>query len=196
MKPWVEKMHWGQPLRAVVCAGSWSREDYDQREDNERENAAFERGRQEGEKALSELLMRQRSELLELQQGVLRSLSDAVPRVVREAEKVLVELALESAIKLVAGMPVSAEMVEAVVREATAQVAENTDYTVLMYAEDLALLERAGSDVLQNVGGAAHVRFSASNEVTRGGCIVLTRFGAIDSQRETKIAILKEAIHA
>lgn len=196
MKPWVETVRLGQPPRAIVCAGSWSREDFAQREGRVRENAAFDRGRQEGEKALSEQLVRQRSELLELQQGVLRSLTEAVPRLVRETEKVLVELALESAIKLVAGLPVSVEMVEAAVQEATAQVADNTDYTVLMNADDLALLQRAGSDLLKDHGDSGHIRFSASSEVTRGGCIVLTRFGAIDSQRETKIAILREALHA
>ena len=40
-----------------------------------REQAAYERGRRDGEKALSEQLLQQRGELLELQKGVLDSLA-------------------------------------------------------------------------------------------------------------------------
>ena len=67
------------------------------------EQAAFERGLAEGEKRLGEQLLRQRTELLELQNGVLASLRDAVPRVVRQSEAALIQVALEVARKLVGG---------------------------------------------------------------------------------------------
>ena len=51
--------------------------------------AIFERGRAEGEKELSEQLLRQRREMLELQQGVLKFMQEAVPQVVRQCEGVV-----------------------------------------------------------------------------------------------------------
>jgi len=59
----------------------------------DREQAAYERGRLDGEKALNERLMQQRNELLELQQGVLKSLQQAVPQVMRDCEQALTALA-------------------------------------------------------------------------------------------------------
>src|SRR5258708_30813346 len=83
----------------------------------EKERAVFERGRIEGEKRLSEQLLQQRGDLLALQQGVLKSLQEAVPQVVRDCEQALTCLTVEIAQKLVANIPISAEMVEANHRE-------------------------------------------------------------------------------
>jgi flagellar biosynthesis/type III secretory pathway protein FliH len=80
--------------------------------------AEYERGRREGEKALSEQLIRQRGELIELQNGVLTSLRKSIHDVTRECEGAMIALALEIAGKLVADLPISSEMVEAAVREA------------------------------------------------------------------------------
>ena len=40
--------------------------------------------------------------------------------------------------------------------------------------------------------GSHKMRFTASREVSRGGCIVQTRFGIIDARRETKLARVAE----
>src|SRR4051812_21838917 len=84
----------------------------------QKDRAVFERGRIEGEKHLSEQLLQQRGDLLSLQQGVLKSLQEAVPQVVRDCEQALTALTVEIAQKLVANLPISAEMVEGTVREA------------------------------------------------------------------------------
>lgn len=158
------------------------------------EQEAFERGKREGEKALSEQLLRQRAELLELQQGVLKSLRNALPEIARECERTLVALALETAHKLVAGLPISAEMVEAAVREALARAEETSDCTVLLNQEDLELLQRVNSPVLLPELGGNQLRFVAAKEVTRGGCVIQTRFGTIDAKRETKLELIKKSV--
>ena len=86
------------------------------------DDAAYERGRQDGERALSEQLLRQRGELIELQNGVLKSLNATITTVTTECEDAMIALALEIAGKLVADMPLTTEMVEAAVREALASV--------------------------------------------------------------------------
>src|SRR5438270_543320 len=82
----------------------------------------------------------QRAELAELQNGILNSLARAVPAVIHETESSVLSLALESARKVVAGLPISAEAVEAVVREALRQVEDTAEVTIQLHPEDLALL--------------------------------------------------------
>ena len=158
--------------------------------------ASFERGRQEGERSLGAQLVQQRAEVMELQTGVLSALRDAVPQVTRECERVLVTLAIEAAQRLIGGLPVSPEMVEASVKEACAQVEDSAELNVQLHPEDLALLEKVNSPLLLPQGGKDRINFHASSQVTRGGCVVHTRFGVIDGRRETKIELLKNALSA
>jgi len=108
----------------------------------------------------------------------------------------LIQLALESAQKIVAGMPINAKMVEAVIHEALQQVEDSAEVTVQLHPEDLALLQKHKSEVLKITPGSKPPQFSASAEVTRGGCLVRTRFGTIDARRETKLDQLRDAIAA
>jgi flagellar assembly protein FliH len=158
------------------------------------ELAGYERGRRESETALREQLLRQRNEMLQVHQGVLESLRQAVPGLIRQTEEDLVALALEAARKLVAGLPITAEMVEAAVRDALAQVEETTDLHIELHPEDLAQLQRLNSPLLTPGSGSGKLCFHASQEVTRGGCLVQTRFGVLDACRETKLARLKKSL--
>ena len=161
-----------------------------------REEAAYARGLAEGEKRLSEQLLKQRAELLEAQKGVLTSLRQAVPQVVRQSESAVIQLALEVARKLVDDLPIDAEMVGAAVRSALAQVEESTELHICLHADDLALLQRCNSAMLRPGPGNEALRFDASPEVTRGGCLVRTRFGVVDARRETKMDLIRRSLDA
>ena len=126
----------------------------------ERERAGYERGRTDGQRELNEQLMRQRAELLDLQNGVLESLRQAMPQVLRDCEQALAALALEVAQKLVAGLPVSGEMVEAALREALEQVEETTAYHIYLPAEDLALLQQMNSERAYGAAESLKMDFS------------------------------------
>jgi flagellar assembly protein FliH len=153
--------------------------------------AGFEAGRIEGERALSEQLLKQRTELHELMQGTINSLRQAVPQVIHDAENMVVSLALEVAQKLVSEMPISVPLVEAVVRDALAQVEGTAQYTVRLHPADLELLQKADSPLMAGSDGSGDCRFLGSPDVTRGGCLVQTRFGTVDARRETKFDLLK-----
>ena len=196
--PWCKTLSIGHPLSEaflVPHAVTQTREAAEAR-GRQREQAAYERGLADGEKRLSEQLLRQRGEVLELQNGVLASLRQAVPQVVRQSEAGVVELALEVARKLVSEWPVSAEMVEGAVRSALAQVEESTEFQIALHADDLALLQRSNSPVLLPGPGNEAMHFHASEEVTRGGCLVKTRFGIIDTCRETKLKLIRQSLNA
>lgn len=190
MKPHRQTIHLVTPLRDAKLVRSGERETLRQ----EDLQTSFQRGRLEGERALHEQLVRQRADVMELQTGVLASLRDAVPQVARECERTLVTLALEAAQRLVAGMPISVEMIEAAVKEACSAVQDTAEFTVQLHAEDLALLERINSPVLLPQDGKERIHFQASAQTTRGGCVVQTRFGVIDARRETKIELLRTAL--
>jgi len=195
---WRKSLPIGHPLSAVVLvsrAVPQTREADDAR-NRQAEQAAYERGLADGEKRLSEQLLRQRAEVLELQNGILASLRQAVPWVVRQSEAGVVSLALEVARKLISDLPVSAEMVEAAVRSALAQAEESTEFQIALHADDLALLQRSNSPVLLPGSGNEAMHFHASAEVTRGGCLVETRFGVIDTRRETKLKLIQQSLNA
>lgn len=161
-------------------------------EDRVREG--YERGRAEGERALGEQLVLQRQETRQVMEGVLESLREAVPQLLREVEPALVGLALEVAGRLVAELPITAGMVESAIREALAQVEASAEVSILLHPEDLELLRRLNSPLLESASEPYHPRFVGAAEVTRGGCLVQTRFGTVDARRETKMELLKREL--
>lgn len=191
MQSWRETIRFAQPPREVELSASWPGDV--ERRIQERERAAAERGRAEAQKLFGEQMIQQRQELMTLQDGILGALKDSIPGVVRDCETHLAALALEVARKLVDEMPISAEMVEAAISTAMRQVEESSHYTVFINPADLQLLEAKTSSLL---GGSEtrKITVTASNEISRGGCIVETPFGRVDARRETKFDLLKNAI--
>jgi flagellar assembly protein FliH len=192
---WSETITLAEPLRDVRLT-VLPRESEQESRVRAAEQAAYERGRRDAEKNLGEQLLQQRGELLELQQGVLESLRNAVPEVIRQTEGALFQIALESAKKIVAGIPIEPGLVEAVVREAVTQTKETAEITIQLHPDDLALLHKHASPILQGLPEAGPLKFIGSSEITRGGCLVQTRFGLLDARRETKIEQLRESISA
>jgi len=162
----------------------------------DREQAAFENGRRAGESALNEQLLRQRNETVELQRGILASMQAAMPKVAHEAETALIDLALESATKIVAGLPIDVALVEHTVREALGQAQDTAEIMVQVHPDDLALLRQHQSTILNGVPESGPLRFVPSSDVGRGGCVIQTRFGLIDARRETKIEQLRQSLDA
>jgi len=192
---WSETITFAEPLRDVRAAALPPDSELDRRV-RAAEQAAYERGRLDGEKNLGEQMLQQRNELLELHQGVIESLRSAVPEVIQQTETALMQIALECAQKIVADIPITPELVEAVVREAVTQTKETAEILVQLHPDDLALLRKHQSPILQGLPEAGPLKFIGSSEISRGGCLVQTRFGLLDARRETKIEQLRESISA
>jgi flagellar assembly protein FliH len=191
---WSDSIRLEQPLRNVCLLTDAPAQDWEAHL-REREEAAYEQGRRDGERALGEQLLQQRNEMVELQNGVVNSLQRTLPQMIQEAESTLMNLALESAQKIVAGMPVDAAMVEAVVREALKQVEDTAEIVIQLHPDDLALLRKHESPLLNGLPETGPLRFAGASEVTRGGCIVQTRFGMLDARRETKLEQLRKTLN-
>ena len=190
---WSDSIPFSRPLCGVRPLTQAPMQDW-QEHLRECEQSAYERGRRDGEQALSEQLLQQRNETVEIQKGILDSLRRVVPQVAQEAEAALISLALETAKKIVAGLPINAELVETVVREALRQVEDTAEIIIQLNPEDLALLRQHNAPVLAGLPETGPLRFAASAEVTRGGCIVQTRFGLVDARRETKLEQLRQVL--
>jgi len=192
---WADQILFSEPLADVRLLTDAPPQDWQQFL-RERELTAFENGRRAGESALSEQLLRQRNETVELQRGILSSLQAAFPKVAHEAESALIDLTLESAQKIIAGLPIDVTLVEQTVREALTQAQDTAEIQVQVHPEDLALLRQHQSPVLNGLPESGPLRFVPSADVGRGGCVILTRFGLIDARRETKIEQLRQSLNA
>ena len=191
MQSWRETIRFPQPPRRVELTASWSTAL--EKRIQERERAAAEKGHAEAQQLYSQQLIEQRQQLIALQDGILGSLKDTIPGVVRDCETHLAALALEVARKLIDGMPITAEMVEAAISTAMRQVEESSHYTIFINPADLELLESNSSTIL-GVNDTRNITVTASTEISRGGCIVETPFGRVDARRETKFELLKNAL--
>jgi flagellar assembly protein FliH len=190
---WFESIAFNRPLHDVRLLTQSPSQDWSEHI-TEREKAAYEKGRSEGENALREQLIGQRNEIGSVLNDVIESLRQAVPQLVHQTESALIQLALESAQKIVAGQPIKPKMVEAVVREALQQVEDTAEVTIQLHPEDLVLLQKHKATILKGAPGSGPLHFAGSAEVTRGGCLIRTRFGIIDARRETKLDQLREAL--
>ena len=190
---WADTILFDRPLRDVCLLTGAPGQDW-QTFLREREAAAYENGRREGERALNEQLIHQRNETIEMQRGILESLQRILPQIAREAESSVIEIALESAKKIVAGMPIDAALVEATVREGLRQAEDTAEIVIQLHPEDLALLRQHQSSILDGLAETGPLRFTHSAEISRGGCMIQTRFGMIDARRETKFEQLRQSL--
>jgi flagellar assembly protein FliH len=194
MQPWSDSLRFPGSLRNVRLTRVLSPDDARAADQEELLAAQYERGRIEGQRALNEQLFRQRSEVHEFLNGICRSLQAAVPQVVRDTEQALVDLALAIARKLVADLPISSDLIEAIVRESLANVEGSSELHVDLHPADLEVLRQVNSPLLAAPGQPGAIQFHSSSDVTRGGCLVRTSFGVIDARRETKLALIEQEL--
>lgn len=166
------------------------------------EQAAYERGKKDAEANLqsqlevmkTEYATEQQQKLADFFKNIQDDLGGQVPRMLQSLEKHVINLAADIAMKIVAGTPVDKSMVETVVKDALAKAEKDTDVVVLLNEADLELLSQADSELLQRTHGSSEVVFKASPEVSRGGCLLETRYGTVDARIETKADVLKKAV--
>ncbi len=153
----------------------------------------YREGYEAGQKTLSEQLVEQRKQLIDIQNGLLRSIQAALPGVISECEKSVVLLAIESARKVVDGIPITGEIVEAVVKRAISELQDTAEYEVQLHPEDLELLRGLQSGLLPQAENSK-VRFAVDGTISRGGCVIRTRHGAITAIREKMFERLEAAV--
>ena len=105
----------------------------------------------------------------------------------------MVQLALTIAEKLVGSIPISPELIAGSVRSALNDAGEATEFRIQLHPADIALLKETGSPLFEP-GQGMTFHLESSPGITRGGCMVLTKFGIIDARRETRHSRIAEAL--
>lgn len=168
-----------------------------------REQAGFERGQKEAEEQFShrteelrgEWEAEHRAEVVKALEQLNANIHGQMADVFKALEKHMVMLAAEAAIRLTSGIPVTADMVEAYVREAVAPVEHDSEVTIVLNPEDFALLEQHKSSLLNRAEAHPVFKFRCDPKIERGGCLVETKFGELDARKETKIELLRKAVN-
>lgn len=122
------------------------------------------------------------------------NVQEQVQERLRGLEGELVEFAAEAAIRLVNGLPISAEILEAAIRDALDHCENDIEVSVHLHPEDLKLLKESGSELLDESPHQRRVCYIKDAEISRGGCLVETRCGLIDGSRETREKLLRETV--
>ena len=151
-----------------------------------------------------EKLQALRQELEETQRNIVGKWLDTLENNVQEQvqerlrglEGELVEFAAEAAIRLVNGLPISTEILEASILDALKHCENDIEVSVHLNPADLKMLKESESELLSDSPHQRRVRYLKDEEVSRGGCLVETRCGVIDGRRETREKLLMETVKA
>ncbi len=168
------------------------------------ETAGHQRGRDEATAEYEPQLAALRAELEATQtEGANKQLANIEETVqaqlaarLNELEAELIEFSTEAAIRLVHGLPISTGVIEAAIRETLEHCEQDAEVSVHLHPEDLKMLKSHQSELLKDSPHQRRVRYLEGKDVSRGGCLVETRCGVIDGRRETRAALLREAVSA
>ena len=144
----------------------------------EREQAGYQRGREEAvaeyeaqiNKLRAELEQRNAADLPGMLGKIETEVNGSLNQRLHSLESELVEFATEAAIRLVNGLPISTKIVESSIQDALGHCENDAEVAVYLNPEDLKLLKEAGSDLLADSPHQRRVRYLKDEEVSRGGC--------------------------
>jgi flagellar assembly protein FliH len=118
----------------------------------------------------------------------LRQFADLNGEVADRVEREAVRLAVDVAERVVSGaLAVQPERLLDVVRGALRTIVEREHVVVLVHPDDLDLLREGVADLTGSLGGIEHLEVQEERRVGRGGAILRTSFGEVDSLVETKL---------
>ena len=170
----------------------------------ESEEQGYSRGRDETIAEYEGKLKALRQELEETHRNTVGERLDTLEKNVQEQvqerlhglEGELVEFAAEAAIRLVNGLPISTEILEASILDALKHCENDIEVSVRLNPADLKMLKESESELLADSPHQRRVRYLKDEEVSQGGCLVETRCGVIDGRRETREKLLRETVNA
>ncbi len=198
-----------EPMRDVRLADSHAKGDSNGQRTpeellREHEEAGYARGRDEAteeyEVRIKELRVEldntRRNGVTNLLANLEHTVQSQLTRRLQDLEGELIEFSTEAAIRLVNGVPITTEIIEAAIRDAVSNAEQNTEVAVYVNPEDIKMLRTDDSDLLAQSPHERKMKFVSDPKITRGGCVVDTNCGLIDGQRETRIELLKQTVNA
>jgi flagellar assembly protein FliH len=149
--------------------------------------AAWTEGFQQGYDEGLKLAAQEQQDTITRLSALLHDVAADNEEMVRGLETQVVELALAVAEKVIAReATVDPQIVLNVVRSALSEIHDATELRIHVNPDDIPLLEQRWQEMLPR-SVAAHSELLADDLVQRGGVIVETRIGYVDSQLKTRI---------
>ncbi len=126
----------------------------------------------------------------------------AVNELVRYKHKVLegaredvLELAIVAAQKIIqAELTLQPDVILAIVREAINRITDKDRVSIRVNPADHDVVVAGKDDIVRHLGDVKHVDILPDVKIARGGCIIETRLGFVDSSIETKVETLQSLI--
>lgn len=126
-----------------------------------------------------------------------RGLADLRTEVIETLETQAAELAVRIAEQILsAAVEVDPARVIDVTRGALRRLADRHRVTVLVNPDDLELLTEAGPALRQELGGIDHIDVQSDRRIDRGGAVVLTDYGELDTTLSAQLQTAREVILA
>jgi flagellar assembly protein FliH len=141
-----------------------------------------------------ELEQRHREEVGVLIERMSEGISVRLSEHLEHLERGLVQLTVEAVSKIVGGLPITVDMIEASLRETLGSALGTPVVRVLLHPEDLALLESAGTTGMRSICAGRGIRLESDPSVDRGGCLVETEAGTVDGRRSSRVASFRQAL--
>lgn len=134
-------------------------------------------------------------EAVERLDAVHRALGQERAKVLRDAEQLVVDVALALGRK-VTGMQAEADprVLARVMRTALENLAEHSQITVKVHPDDLDTARRFAARWVERVAEDAVLRVRPSRHVDRGGCLVETPEEQLDARLEAQFSVLGQAL--
>lgn len=148
-------------------------------------DAAYRKGFQEANEALTQQILEQRREVAQLQDAVFKSLAEQSTHLAQQVSQILPELVMDIARRVMVGMEPDSVAVKRIVEETLSEIAPGSvDVEVMLSPTDLALISGVDKEFDQKYPG---IRLSSDPELIPGDCRAKSRFGMIDARIFTKL---------
>ncbi len=160
-----------------------------------KEKEAYELGFKAGEKAGFEFGRQKAEVLFSGLSGLLEEITSLRESLYRRCEAEMVELSLSIAKKVI-GVEVEMrkDAVLGCVRNAMKTVSTGGEVLIKVNTKDLEVLVNNSSDLARYGSGIKGVKVEGDEAISRGGCVIDTNYGEIDSTIESLMAEIEEKL--
>lgn len=161
----------------------------------EREDAAFERGREAGRREAEERYCLNAQKNMEALKVIVDRLAATRREIIAAAETDLLTLALAMAEKVIHHeIAVNREVVYHVLRAALKEIVDHDNLVIRLHPDDYLHITTSRGNLLKEYEGMKNVTFQEDPSVGRGGVIVETTFGEVDARIDQQFREIRNAL--
>ncbi|MDQ8202532.1 FliH/SctL family protein [Pelagicoccus sp. SDUM812003] len=152
-------------------------------------DASYKSGYEDASSQYNQQILDFRSEINALREGTFSQLEQKFQTIVSEAREALMTLTYECVKQTLGGFEMVPEAVEKIVESVVEESGLNEEQMIVrLHSSDIALLEDLEKDLKARHPG---LEFVADDTLSRGDCMLSSRFGKIDGLMSTKLEKLQ-----